>query len=94
MPLYEYRCKNCGASFEVFQKVNETQLKKCINCGGELEKVISPPALQFKGKGWYVTDYAQKNTSEKEEKPATQKEKSEKPSPSKGKKGKASSPSK
>lgn len=78
MPLYEYRCKSCGSSFEVIQKVSEIPLKKCIKCGGELEKVISPPALQFKGNGWYVTDYAPKNNSEKEEKPIPEKKKGEK----------------
>jgi putative FmdB family regulatory protein len=89
MPLYEYRCKSCGSSFEIIQKVSETPLKKCIKCGGKLEKVISPPALQFKGNGWYVTDYAQKNNSGKEEKPTTKK--SEKTESNTDKKGKSSS---
>ncbi len=58
MPLYEYKCSKCGAVFEILQKVGEPPLKKCIQCQGEVEKVLSPPALQFKGNGWYVTDYA------------------------------------
>lgn len=89
MPLYEYKCKSCGSSFEIIQKVSETPLQKCIKCGGKLEKVISPPALQFKGNGWYVTDYAQKNNSGKEEKPATKK--SEKTESHTDKKGNPSS---
>jgi len=60
MPLYEYKCSKCGAVFEVLQKVDEPPLKKCIRCQGEVEKVLSPPALQFKGNGWYITDYASK----------------------------------
>lgn len=91
MPLYEYKCKSCGFSFEVIQKVSEAPLKICIKCGGKLEKVISPPALQFKGNGWYVTDYAQKNNSGKEEKPANKKQNSEKTDSQKDKKGKPSS---
>ncbi len=91
MPLYEYRCKSCGSSFEIIQKVSEIPLKKCIKCGGKLEKVISPSALQFKGNGWYVTDYAQKNNSGKEEKPATKKKKNEKTESPTEKKGNSSS---
>ena len=78
MPLYEYKCTTCHSIFEVLQKVNDKPLKKCIKCGGSLEKVISPPALQFKGTGWYITDYAQKKqpgTRETEAgKPKTKKE--------------------
>jgi putative FmdB family regulatory protein len=60
MPLYEYKCSKCGAVFEVLQKVNDPPLKKCIRCQGAVKKLLSPPALQFKGSGWYVTDYASK----------------------------------
>ena len=90
MPLYEYKCLTCGSSLEVLQKVNEPRLKKCPKCGGLLKKVLSPPALQFKGSGWYITDYAQNKKPEKESK-ATQKPKSEKAAASKKKKD--SSPS-
>ncbi len=85
MPLYEYKCLTCGSSLEVLQKVNEPQLKKCPKCGGLLKKVLSPSALQFKGSGWYITDYAQNKKPEKESE-ANQKPKSEKPAASKKKK--------
>jgi putative FmdB family regulatory protein len=60
MPLYEYKCSKCEAVFEVLQKVNAPPLKTCIRCEGAVERVLSPPTLQFKGSGWYVTDYASK----------------------------------
>jgi putative FmdB family regulatory protein len=60
MPLYEYKCTKCGFVFEVLQKVNDTPLKRCARCQGPVKKLISPSALQFKGSGWYVTDYASK----------------------------------
>lgn len=63
MPLYEYRCRTCGAVFEVLQKFSDTPLTEHEGCGGSVEKLISPAALQFKGTGWYVTDYARKNGS-------------------------------
>ena len=58
MPLYEYRCHRCSKTFEVIQKFSDPPLTTHEDCGGELEKLISPSALQFKGTGWYVTDYA------------------------------------
>jgi len=58
MPIYEYECKKCKAKLEVFQKMNDKPPVKCRNCGGRLEKLISASAIQFKGSGWYVTDYA------------------------------------
>jgi putative FmdB family regulatory protein len=58
MPLYEYRCTKCGERTEVLQHLSDAPLAECPRCGGALEKVISAPALQFKGSGWYVTDYA------------------------------------
>ena len=64
MPLYEYKCSECGFIFEVLQKVNEHPQTKCPNCGGSVKKVISAPTLQFKGSGWYITDYAQKEKQE------------------------------
>jgi putative FmdB family regulatory protein len=57
MPLYDYRCHHCGETFEVRQKFAEPVLTVHEGCGGELERLISLPALQFKGTGWYVTDY-------------------------------------
>ncbi len=60
MPNYEYLCKKCGHRFEQIRKFSDKHLKKCPECGGVLEQVISAPAVQFKGSGWYVTDYAKK----------------------------------
>jgi putative FmdB family regulatory protein len=62
MPLYEYECKKCHHRFERIQKFSDPHVKKCPECGGPIEQVISAPAVQFKGSGWYVTDYG-KNTS-------------------------------
>jgi putative FmdB family regulatory protein len=63
MPLYDYRCHKCGETFEVRQKFSDALLKDHEGCGGELERLISAPALQFKGTGWYVTDYARGKSS-------------------------------
>ena len=60
MPLYEYECLDCGENMEILQSHGERPKKKCPDCGGRLQKVISAPAFQFKGTGWYVTDYADK----------------------------------
>jgi putative FmdB family regulatory protein len=65
LPIYEYRCRQCGEQFEKIQKFSAPLLKKCTKCGGELERLLSAPAIQFKGSGWYVTDYARKSASEK-----------------------------
>jgi len=66
MPLYEYRCRQCGHQFELIQKFSDPPPDRCERCGGAVEKLLSPPGLQFKGSGWYITDYARK---EKETKP-------------------------
>ena len=58
MPLYEYRCHKCGKKFEVRQKFSDEPVKTHEECGGETERLLSSPAFQFKGTGWYVTDYA------------------------------------
>jgi len=58
MPIYEYVCEKCGEKTEVIQRVGEAPLRVCPHCGGRLKKAISAPAIQFKGSGWYVTDYA------------------------------------
>jgi len=63
MPLYEYKCKKCGHQFEKIQKFSDKMVKKCPDCGGVVEQMISAPAVQFKGTGWYVTDYAKKPSS-------------------------------
>jgi putative FmdB family regulatory protein len=62
MPLYEYHCLACGERFEQIRKFSDPPLEVCAKCGkGPIERLISSPAFQFKGSGWYVTDYAQKD---------------------------------
>jgi putative FmdB family regulatory protein len=61
MPLYEYECDACGHRFEIIQKFSDPPIEKCPKCGGAVHKLISSPAFQFKGTGWYVTDYARKD---------------------------------
>ena len=65
MPIYEYVCGKCGRRTEVIQRIGERPLKVCPHCGGKLKKAISAPAIQFKGSGWYVTDYARAKKEEK-----------------------------
>jgi len=60
MPIYEYRCDACGERTEILQRLSEPPLAHCPHCGGSMTKLISAPAFQFKGSGWYVTDYAGK----------------------------------
>ncbi len=80
MPLYEYQCLRCERRVEKIEKVSGPHLKKCPHCGGEVEALLSPPAIQFKGSGWYVTDYARKGagsdstTGEKSEKSSSKAE--------------------
>lgn len=67
MPIYEYACRKCKAHTEVMQRVTDKPLVKCRKCGGRLEKLFSAAAIQFKGTGWYVTDYAGKKSEGKSE---------------------------
>ena len=69
MPLYEYECTKCHKKTEKIENVAGPHLKKCPHCGGKVEPVLSAPAIQFKGQGWYVTDYAGKKSTENESKP-------------------------
>src|SRR5262245_6987401 len=62
MPIYEYECGKCGQTIEVIQKMSDKPLKKHQGCGGSLTKLISAAGFQFKGTGWYVTDYARKES--------------------------------
>jgi putative FmdB family regulatory protein len=72
VPLYEYRCPKCG-TFEQMRKFSDPPLSACPTCGQPVEKLLSPPAIQFKGSGWYVTDYARKSEGgEKTTKESTQ----------------------
>src|ERR1700724_1951541 len=61
MPLHEYECKKCGHRFERIQKFSDPPVKKCPECCGKVEQLLSAPAVQFKGSGWYVTDYAKRS---------------------------------
>ena len=65
MPIYEYQCPN-GHRFEVIQKFNDPPVDVCTECGEAVERLISSPAIQFKGSGWYITDYARKGDSSSE----------------------------
>jgi putative FmdB family regulatory protein len=66
MPLYEYECESCGGRFEVIQKFSDAPVQTCKTCGGKVQRLLSAPAIHFKGTGWYVTDYAKKgNGSDK-----------------------------
>jgi len=68
MPIYEYSCKKCGAHLEVMQKISDAPLARHAKCGGKLEKEWSRTGFQFKGTGWYVTDYAGKKSDASETK--------------------------
>ena len=61
MPLYEYQCKKCGKRFEKIQKFSDPPLETHEKCGGAVQRLLSSPAIQFKGSGWYITDYARKS---------------------------------
>jgi putative FmdB family regulatory protein len=63
MPLYEYQCDACAHRFEVIQKFSDAPIDVCPKCGGAVKKLLSSPAIQFKGTGWYITDYARKGDS-------------------------------
>lgn len=64
MPLYEYRCESCGEQTEVVRKFSDEPLTVCSSCGGTLKKLISSPAIQFKGSGFYITDYAKPSSGD------------------------------
>lgn len=77
MPLYEYECDACGAKFELIQKFADPPAESCKMCGsGPVRKLVSSPAFQFKGSGWYITDYARKGESEGSKKDSAAKESS------------------
>lgn len=60
MPIYEYQCTGCAYRFEVKQSIKDDPIKECTRCGQPVTKLISPPAIMFKGSGWYITDYSDK----------------------------------
>ncbi|MBS0171970.1 MAG: transcriptional regulator [Nitrospira sp.] len=73
MPIYEYQCTSCAHRFEVKQSIKDDPIKECVRCGKDVTKLISPPAIMFKGSGWYITDYSDKmkpGGSDTSEKPA------------------------
>lgn len=63
MPLYEYQCEQCAHRFEVIQKFSDPPVETCPRCNGAVRKLLSSPAIQFKGSGWYITDYAKKDSA-------------------------------
>ena len=68
MPIYEYQCRRCEHRFELIQKFSDKPRKRCPECSGAVDRLISPPAIRFKGSGWYVTDYANKKSNEEDKK--------------------------
>ena len=67
MPLYEYQCTACGHQLEIIEKVTEDSTRECPECAAVMERLLSAPAIQFKGSGWYITDYARKDGSSTKE---------------------------
>jgi putative FmdB family regulatory protein len=72
MPLYEYQCLKCGRRTEILQRFADAPLAVCPECGGEVKKLVSSPAFQFKGSGWYATDYAKKSGSDSSSEPKSE----------------------
>ena len=94
MPLYEYQCTKCENRFERIQKFSDPLVTDCPLCGGRVERTISVPAIHFKGTGWYVTDYASKNSaggksSKQDDKPGSGEGKAEAKSEGKASEGKS-----
>ena len=71
MPLYEYQCDACSHRFERIQKFSDPPIETCPSCGGTVRKLLSSPAIQFKGTGWYITDYAKKSSSDSTKAPSS-----------------------
>jgi putative FmdB family regulatory protein len=78
MPLYEYQCEACSHRFEVIQKYSDAPVDACPRCAGAVRKLLSSPAIQFKGSGWYITDYARAGKSDSSDTGSTSGSKSEK----------------
>jgi putative FmdB family regulatory protein len=77
MPLYEYQCESCAHRFERIQKFSDPPVETCPSCGGGVKKLLSSPAIQFKGSGWYITDYAKKAGTKDTKPPADGKDSGE-----------------
>ena len=89
MPTYEYICRSCGHTFDIVQPMSDASMTVCPECGGELRKVFAPPAISFKGSGFYATDGRKKSKAASEkasEKPADAAAKTEKPAETTGSK--------
>ncbi len=65
MPIYEYRCKSCGHTVEVIQRLSDRPLRKCAECQGDLEKLVSRSSFQLKGGGWFINDYSHGKSASK-----------------------------
>lgn len=89
MPLYEYECEQCGHRFEVIQKFSDAPIAVCPKCGGPVQKLLSSPAIQFKGSGFYLTDYG-RGTGNKSDSPTAKSAKSDSASGGSGEKSTAS----
>ena len=87
MPLYEYECEKCAHRFERIQKFSDPPVDLCPTCGGPVHKLLSSPAIQFKGAGWYITDYARKGRDGDSSKADTAKADSTKSDSAKGDSG-------
>ena len=81
MPIYEYECLPNKHRFEVIQKFNDPPVEHCTVCGGPVQKMMSSPAIQFKGSGWYITDYAKKGSGSQESSSSSSTEKKEESKP-------------
>jgi len=96
LPLFEYECEKCGHRFEKIHKFSDRSVKSCPKCKGKVKRLPSAPAIQFKGTGWYITDYARKNSpdssEEKPKKPSEEKAAGDKPAKDKEKKAAAPKP--
>ena len=77
MPLYEYQCTSCNERTEILQRVSDPPYTHCPKCGGEMKKLISSPAIQFKGSGFYKTDYASTSTAKSDKSESKSETKSE-----------------
>ena len=73
MPIYEYQCDDCGHRSEAIQRLADDPLTECLECGGVIRRLISAPAFQFKGSGWYVTDYGGRKGGKEEATSSTKK---------------------
>jgi putative FmdB family regulatory protein len=97
LPLYEYKCEKCGHRFEKIEKYSASEIKKCPKCGANAPRQLSAAGIQFKGSGWYVTDYAGKGSSSSASEgdgassKSEKSEKSEKPGKSENKSGETKS---